>query len=153
MRWLEKQILLQEVDMRWREHLSHLDQLRSVIHLRGYAQRDPLNEFKNEAFTLFDRLLNDLRRGVTRTLMRAQFANDTPSSDEGEEAEARPQPQQIASHPAPTAAPAIARTADPQEAVPADPAWASTPRNAPCPCGSGKRYKNCHGAVSAVARA
>ena len=153
MRWLEKQILLQEVDMRWREHLSHLDQLRSVIHLRGYAQRDPLNEFKNEAFTLFDRLLNDLRRGVTRTLMRAQFANDTPSSDEGEEAEARPQPQQIASHPAPTAAPAIARTADPQEAVPADPAWASTPRNAPCPCGSGKRYKNCHGDVSAVARA
>ena len=153
MRWLEKQILLQEVDMRWREHLSHLDQLRSVIHLRGYAQRDPLNEFKNEAFTLFDRLLNDLRRGVTRTLMRAQFANDAPSSDEGEEAEARPQPQQIASRPAPMAAPAIARTADPQEAVPADPAWASTPRNAPCPCGSGKRYKNCHGAVSAVARA
>ena len=153
MRWLEKQILLQEVDMRWREHLSHLDQLRSVIHLRGYAQRDPLNEFKNEAFTLFDRLLKDLRRGVTRTLMRAQFANDTPSSDEGEEAEARPQPQQIASRPAPMAAPAIARTADPQEAVPADPAWASTPRNAPCPCGSGKRYKNCHGDVSAVARA
>ena len=156
MRWLEKQILLQEVDVRWREHLSHLDQLRSVIHLRGYAQRDPLNEFKNEAFTLFDRLLNDLRRGVTRTLMRAQFA-DTPS-EEGE-AEPRPQPQRIASRPAPTPtptptpAPAIARAADPQEAVPADPAWASTPRNAPCPCGSGKRYKNCHGDVSAVARA
>src|SRR5262249_55496423 len=66
MRWLEKQILLQEVDTRWREHLWHLDQLRSVIHLRGYAQRDPLNEFKNEAFTLFETLLNDLRRAVTR---------------------------------------------------------------------------------------
>jgi preprotein translocase subunit SecA len=66
MRWLEKQVLLQEVDVRWREHLSHLDQLRSVIHLRGYAQRDPLNEFKNEAFTLFETLLNDLRRAVVR---------------------------------------------------------------------------------------
>ncbi|MEP7210181.1 MAG: preprotein translocase subunit SecA [Alphaproteobacteria bacterium] len=148
MRWLEKQVLLQEVDVRWREHLNHLDQLRSVIHLRGYGQRDPLNEFKNEAFMLFDRLLGDLRLGVTRTLMRAQFASDTP--DDGEEArpQSRPQPQQVTSRPAPAGA-----SADPSEMVPADPAWASTPRNAPCPCGSGKRYKNCHGDVSAVARA
>ena len=79
MRWLEKQVLLQEVDTRWREHLWHLDQLRSVIHLRGYAQRDPLNEFKNEAFTLFETLLADLRSGVTRVLMRGQFVDRTPA--------------------------------------------------------------------------
>ncbi|RYY95365.1 MAG: preprotein translocase subunit SecA, partial [Alphaproteobacteria bacterium] len=149
MRWLEKQVLLQEVDTRWREHLWHLDQLRSVIHLRGYAQRDPLNEFKNEAFTLFERLLSDLRAGVTRVLMRGQFVTEQPpGADAGE----TPQPQQMASRPQP----APQQAAPPQQeaaggAAPA--AWASTPRNAPCPCGSGKRYKNCHGDVSTAARA
>jgi preprotein translocase subunit SecA len=146
MRWLEKQILLQELDLRWREHLSHLDQLRSVIHLRGYAQRDPLNEFKTEAFTLFEALLADLRRGVTRMLMRGQFVSDPNAAAAPEEPlapppRATPRPE---SRPEPRAA---------QEAAPADPAWAGTPRNAPCPCGSGKRYKNCHGDVTAIARA
>ncbi|HEV7691289.1 MAG TPA: preprotein translocase subunit SecA [Hyphomonadaceae bacterium] len=143
MRWIEKQVLLQEVDTRWREHLWHLDQLRSVIHLRGYAQRDPLNEFKNEAFTLFQQLLNDLRSGVTRVLMRGQFVQD-----QGGEAPATPapRPQQISTAPAPSAEEGGGPT------TPANPAWASTPRNAPCPCGSGKRYKNCHGDVSAQAR-
>lgn len=136
MRWLEKQILLQEVDVRWREHLSHLDQLRSVIHLRGYAQRDPLNEFKTEAFSLFETLLNDLRRAVTRVLMRGQFVVEPPQTDGSDApAEAPPRPEA----PAPTTP------------AQADPAWASTPRNAPCPCGSGKRYKNCHGDVSSAA--
>ena len=152
MRWLEKQILLQAVDTRWREHLWHLDQLRSVIHLRGYAQRDPLNEFKNEAFTLFERLLSDLRTDVTRLLMRGQFVMEQPpGADAGN---ARPGPVQTAARP----------TVAPQQAAPpqqqaqlsdssAPAAWANTPRNAPCPCGSGKRYKNCHGDVSSVARA
>jgi preprotein translocase subunit SecA len=145
MRWLEKQILLQEVDVRWREHLWHLDQLRSVIHLRGYAQRDPLNEFKNEAFTLFDSLLSDLRRGVTRTLMRGQFVvEQTPSDNAGDPRAPTPRPM---------AAPTQAQgQSDPGKQA-GDPAWANTPRNAPCPCGSGKRYKNCHGDVTAVARA
>jgi preprotein translocase subunit SecA len=131
------------VDTRWREHLWHLDQLRSVIHLRGYAQRDPLNEFKNEAFTLFERLLADLRSGVTRVLMRGQFVQEQG----GEPTTPAPRPQQISTAPQPAA---------PEEGggptTPANPAWASTPRNAPCPCGSGKRYKNCHGDVSAQAR-
>ncbi len=149
MRWLEKQVLLQEVDTRWREHLWHLDQLRSVIHLRGYAQRDPLNEFKNEAFTLFERLLADLRSGVTRVLMRGQFVTEAPPGANAGDAN-QPPPQQMASRP--QAAPAQA--APPQQQAGAPPAaWASTPRNAPCPCGSGKRYKNCHGDVTAVARA
>ena len=150
MRWLEKQILLQAVDTRWREHLWHLDQLRSVIHLRGYAQRDPLNEFKNEAFTLFERLLSDLRSDVTRLLMRGQFVTEAPpGADTGP---ARTPTQHAAR---PVAAPAQA--APPQQqaqagsGVPAS--WSATPRNAPCPCGSGKRYKSCHGDVSNVARA
>jgi preprotein translocase subunit SecA len=138
MRWLEKQILLQEVDTRWREHLWHLDQLRSVIHLRGYAQRDPLNEFKNEAFTLFESLLNDLRRAVTRVLMRGQFA-EAPSADGGP-------------GPGPRVNPAAAQPQSQPGKQEVNPAWAATPRNAPCPCGSGKRYKNCHGDVTAAAR-
>ncbi len=140
MRWLEKQILLQELDSRWREHLQHLDQLRSVIHLRGYAQRDPLNEFKTEAFTLFEALLSDLRSGVTRMLMRGQFVE-------------QPAPQ-LAAGAAARAATAQTNAGDQTPApgqIPAE--WQNTPRNAPCPCGSGKRFKNCHGDVSAIARA
>ncbi|HVY90017.1 MAG TPA: preprotein translocase subunit SecA [Hyphomonadaceae bacterium] len=151
MRWIEKQILLQEVDTRWREHLWHLDQLRSVIHLRGYAQRDPLNEFKNEAFTLFETLLADLRRAVTRMLMRGQFVVEQPPGDDA--GEARTPPAQMARGPAPAPATATPQPAQGAAAKPADPAWANTPRNAPCPCGSGKRYKNCHGDVTAAARA
>ena len=150
MRWLEKQVLLQEVDTRWREHLWHLDQLRSVIHLRGYAQRDPLNEFKNEAFTLFERLLSDLRSGVTRVLMRGQFVTEQPPGADAGNAR-QPPPQQIAARPqaAPTqAAPPQQQAQQAAGATPA--AWAATPRNAPCPCGSGKRYKNCHGDVTAA---
>jgi preprotein translocase subunit SecA len=156
MRWLEKQILLQEVDVRWREHLSHLDQLRSVIHLRGYAQRDPLNEFKTEAFTLFETLLGDLRRGVTRVLMRGQFVVEQPPSQgsgEGSGGPGEPPPQISNARPAP--APQAAAPAREPAAASADahPEWSATPRNSPCPCGSGKRYKNCHGDVTAVARA
>jgi preprotein translocase subunit SecA len=155
MRLLEKQVLLRELDERWREHLSHLDQLRSVIHLRGYAQRDPLNEFKTEAFSLFERLLTDLRRGVTRLMMRGQFIVDQapPAPGGGPGGGAGPrtgEPQGAAAAPAASGAgaePAV-RRADAQ-ATP--PAWASVPRNAPCPCGSGKRFKNCHGDVSPAA--
>ena len=147
MRFIEKQVLLQAVDTRWREHLWHLDQLRSVIHLRGYAQRDPLNEFKNEAFTLFERLLSDLRSDVTRLLMRGQFVMEQPPGADAGNART---PPQIASRPAPAPA-QVAPQAVPQGQPPAS--WASTPRNAPCPCGSGKRYKNCHGDVTNVARA
>jgi preprotein translocase subunit SecA len=154
MRWLEKQILLQEVDTRWREHLWHLDQLRSVIHLRGYAQRDPLNEFKNECFTLFETLLNDLRRAVTRVLMRGQFVVEQPPGADGGDARAQSAAAQQRMTPAPaSAAPTAVAPAPIQQQPGADPAWATTPRNAPCPCGSGKRYKNCHGDVTAAARA
>jgi preprotein translocase subunit SecA len=155
MRWIEKQVLLQEVDTRWREHLWHLDQLRSVIHLRGYAQRDPLNEFKTEAFTLFETLLNDLRSGVTRMLMRGQFVTEQPpSADAGEDDGSAPQTEPVQTPQArPVAAPVASQPEPAEASAGVDPAWASTPRNAPCPCGSGKRYKNCHGDVSTAARA
>jgi preprotein translocase subunit SecA len=122
-----------------------------VIHLRGYAQRDPLNEFKNEAFTLFESLLNDLRRAVTRVLMRAQFVVEQPPSVNAGEARGGPP---SAARPAPASAQAAPALEQQQGAPAGDPAaWANTPRNAPCPCGSGKRYKNCHGDVTTAARA
>jgi preprotein translocase subunit SecA len=149
MRWIEKQVLLQVLDMRWREHLGLLDHLRSVIHLRGYAQRDPLNEFKSEAFTLFERMLLDLRSTVTRSLMRLQI--------EGEDVSEPAPVQTVEIHQDPLTGenemdapsgppPAGFDRADPRT-------WGKVARNAPCPCGSGKKFKHCHGDVGATANA
>jgi preprotein translocase subunit SecA len=152
MRRIEKQLLLQVLDLRWRDHLQHIDQLRSVIHLRSYGQRDPLNEFKREAFNLFDTLLGELRATVTRSLMhiRVQATPDAPR---------RPT---AVPPPAPAPKPPVARETkldpdtganemDPNEAptrIPqAEDDWSNTPRNSACPCGSGKKYKHCHGAI------
>ncbi|MFC7291304.1 preprotein translocase subunit SecA [Hirschia litorea] len=149
MRWIEKQVLLQEVDTRWREHLSNLDQLRSVVHLRGYAQRDPLNEFKSEAFALFEALLTDLRSAVTTMLMRLQVAaDDGPAPTEVTPAE--PPKAVFETHIDPQTG-QNERAEEPQTSTPA--AWDRTPRNSACPCGSGKKYKHCHGDVSAQAKA
>jgi preprotein translocase subunit SecA len=149
MRWIEKQVLLQVLDVRWREHLSHLDHLRSVIHLRGYAQRDPLNEYKSEAFSLFERMLMDLRTTVTRSLMRLQVEGDeaTPPAmrpPEMHEIHADP-------HTGANEMDELVVTAPPMNNVdPTNPAtWGKTARNALCPCGSGKKYKHCHGDVGA----
>ena len=145
MHWIEKQVLLQEVDLRWREHLSQLDQLRSVIHLRGYAQRDPLNEFKSEAFSLFESLLNDLRSGVTRILMRLQFTNE---QQQPPVEPPTPPKHVVETHIDPTTGRNEVTDAD-AETMPKE--WARTPRNAPCPCGSGLKFKHCHGKVTAAA--
>ena len=152
LRAVEKQVLLSVVDMRWREHLSLLDHLRSVIHLRGYGQRDPLNEFKTEAFTLFERMLLDLRTTVTRMLLRLQIG-------QADEAMQRPQAPtrtiEIHQNPltgenemaeregAPPLAPAGFDRHDPRT-------WGKVSRNAPCPCGSGKKFKYCHGQAEAA---
>ncbi len=145
MRWIEKQVLLQMVDMRWREHLSHLDHLRSVIHLRGYGQRDPLNEFKTEAFTLFERMLFDLRTQVTRSLMRLQI--------DAQPGEAQPPAQIVETHVDPLTG--ENEMEDPGARPPGfnaqDPrTWGKISRNAVCPCGSGKKFKHCHGDVAAA---
>jgi preprotein translocase subunit SecA len=149
MRTVEKSFLLQMVDLQWREHLMHLDHLRNVIGLRGYGQRDPLNEYKTEAFSLFEKLLVDLRQNVTRWIMTVEFQFEEPP-------QAPPRSQFTEVHLDPltgeNAADAgylpdglspIQREALPVSALPDN--WERTGRNAPCPCGSGKKFKQCHG--------
>jgi preprotein translocase subunit SecA len=141
MRRLEKQVLLYSIDARWREHLAHLDHLRSVIHLRGYAQRDPLNEFKSEAFSLFADLLGDLRKQVTRTLMNLRIELEPPPLELPS--------AMMATHIDPATGENEMAGIDGGSAAPPEASdWARTPRNSPCPCGSGKKFKHCHGAMS-----
>jgi preprotein translocase subunit SecA len=153
MRGLEKNFLLQMIDMQWREHLMHLDHLRQVIGLRGYGQRDPLNEYKTEAFSLFEKLLVDLRQNVTRWVMTVEFYFEQPEAVEG------PVGQEIHLDPstgentlewgnrgyAGGNLTAEQREALPISALPGD--WEKTSRNAACPCGSGKKFKHCHGTL------
>ena len=160
MRQIEKAVLLQTLDHLWREHLVMLEHLRQVIGLRGYGQRDPLNEYKTESFTLFEHMLAKLREAVTGQLMHVQLAapEDVPPLDAAE------LPPMEAHHFDPLtgedefalegangggngggAKLARARKAD--SVNPADPtSWGKVQRNALCPCGSGKKYKHCHGA-------
>ena len=146
-RQIEKAVLLQTVDMLWREHLITLDHLRSVIGLRGYGQRDPLNEYKSEAFALFDAMLSRLRGEVVGQLAHVRLAQPEPAPqvevNYAAEAPAEPEPAlEGAGAPAAEAPPARpARDA-------ADPSsWGKVGRNEPCPCGSGKKFKHCHGRV------
>ncbi|MEM6488829.1 MAG: preprotein translocase subunit SecA [Pseudomonadota bacterium] len=171
MRQVEKQVLLQILDHHWREHLTMLDQLRSVIGLRGYAQRDPLNEYKSEAFTLFEDLLMRLRRDVTRQLsmLRLMTAEEQAERERliaEREALVRSQAA-LAAGAAAMPGPALAQPgADagggvplgkaPEGALPEPPTGvpdAENPlgkvgRNAPCPCGSGRKFKHCHGRIT-----
>jgi preprotein translocase subunit SecA len=146
MRRIEKQVLLQVVDLRWREHLQQIDQLRSVIHLRSYGQRDPLNEFKEEAFALFYNMLGETRETVTRSLMNIRVAPP-------EEQRPTPPAQMRETHLDPDTGVNDMAPGDPtpppgQPLHQAEDDWSNTSRNAPCPCGSGKKYKHCHGAIT-----
>ena len=156
MRQVEKAVLLQTLDHHWREHLMMLDHLRQAVGLRGYAQRDPLNEYKSEAFELFESLLSRLREDVTRQLSVAQFVTE----EQAPRIENEPLPEMHAHHADPTTGEeeisdgdtaTVQRTVRNDPGVAADPndpgTWGKTPRNAPCPCGSGKKYKHCHGAL------
>ncbi|ACG77172.1 preprotein translocase, SecA subunit [Phenylobacterium zucineum HLK1] len=149
MRNVEKSFLLQTIDMQWREHLMHLDHLRNVIGLRGYGQRDPLNEFKTEAFSLFEKLLVDLRQNVTRWLMTVEFQFEEP---------APPPPEMFEVHLDPLTGENEAErgfvpdniSPEQRQALPVTSlpdGWEDTGRNQPCPCGSGKKFKHCHGAL------
>lgn len=149
MTYVERSVLLQTLDTLWREHIVNLDHLRSVIGFRGYAQRDPLQEYKAEAFELFQALLANLRQTVTSQLMRVELvrqAADAPA----------PVPPEMEGH-------HIDGTTgeddfgegggfravgvEPENRDPDDPSsWGRVARNEPCPCGSGKKYKHCHGA-------
>ncbi|MEO6580825.1 MAG: SEC-C metal-binding domain-containing protein, partial [Sphingomicrobium sp.] len=154
-RWVdvEKQILIQTLDHHWKDHLSTLDALRTVIHLRSFAQKKPIDEYKQEAFLLFERLLVAIREEVTKTLMRSQVQlNDLAPMPQG-------LPDFITSHFDPLSgdddsfdhdggsamfAPSL------QAPLPDWPEGAMEPasRNSPCPCGSGQKYKHCHGALA-----
>ncbi|WGM32435.1 preprotein translocase subunit SecA [Brevundimonas sp. NIBR11] len=152
-RGLEKQFLMQMIDMQWREHLVHLDHLRGVIGLRGYGQRDPLNEYKTEAFSLFETLLHELRHNVTRWLMTVEFRFEAPPPMD------MPEFQEIHLNPGTgvnemadpmSQNPEGQVTGDDRSRLPVDllPAgWERTPRNADCPCNSGRKFKHCHGAL------
>jgi len=145
MRMVEKSLLLQLLDQAWKDHLLQLDHLRQGIGLRSYAQRDPLNEYKREAFNLFEQMLLDLREKVTSVLAHVELRfGDAPP----EEALEPRSPQGVREgHEDPAFATRSGPRGGPQD--PNDPTtWTGTPRNAPCPCGSGKKYKHCHGALS-----
>jgi preprotein translocase subunit SecA len=144
MRQVEKAVLLQTLDHLWREHIVVLEHLRQVIGLRGYGQRDPLNEYKTEGFTLFEALLVELRKAVTGQLSHVQ-----PAPEEREQMlEMAELPQMEGHHISPLTGEDdfASQGASRPSSTPGAPAsWGKVPRNAPCPCGSGKKFKHCHG--------
>jgi preprotein translocase subunit SecA len=156
MRFIEKSLVIQTLDAVWKEHLYALDHLRQGIGLRAYGQRDPLNEYKSEAFALFNAMLDELKERVTGMLARVEIAPEPVRQP--------PPLQMVELHPQPVpafagepemameGAGAVAVATQPMrsDAVdPNDPAtWRHTSRNAPCPCGSGKKYKHCHGRLT-----
>ncbi len=163
LRQIERAVLLQTLDNLWREHLVMLEHLRQVVGLRGYGQRDPLNEYKSESFTLFEHMLARLREAVTGQLAHVELAKQ----DEVPPLESTELPPMEAHHANPMtgedefaleaanaggngqAAVKPARARKAADLNPADPAtWGKIARNAACPCGSGKKYKHCHGAYS-----
>ncbi len=158
MRMAEKSLLLQLLDQTWKDHLLSLDHLRQGINLRAYAQRDPLNEYKREAFELFEAMLANLRQHITSVLSHVELRVEPQpvyamAGGEPEMAMAEERATGTTGRPIP--APRSQRRAGsgngadrggPRPAGPRAP-WAGTPRNAQCPCGSGKKFKHCHGRV------
>jgi preprotein translocase subunit SecA len=129
MRELERMVLMSLTDNKWREHLYEMDYLQEGIHLRAYGQRDPLTEYRREAFDMFEELTQGIREEFVRYIFRVELVRqDEPS---------RPRPQRV-----------VTSRGETDEAPGAQAKSGKVPRNAPCPCGSGKKYKKCHGAVA-----
>jgi preprotein translocase subunit SecA len=147
MRMAEKSLLLQFLDQSWKDHLLQLDHLRQGINLRAYAQKDPLNEYKREAFVLFGEMLAHLRERVTSTLCHLEVRFEQPPDGMAPALPPMPEPPRLGGMRETRREPAFAGAADAAEAAVAAAPFARTPRNAPCPCGSGKKYKHCHGRV------
>ena len=144
-RQIEKQVLLQSVDKSWRDHLLKLDHLRTVVAFRGYAQRDPLNEYKTEAFILFESMLARIRIEVTKFMAFVQIM--APEDQEKLEEKLAKEAKNIAIQSGKMSNPKKGRSfSETSELDPLNPSsWGRVSRNAPCPCGSGKKYKHCHG--------
>jgi preprotein translocase subunit SecA len=158
-RHAEKSLLLHIVDHAWKEHLLQLDHLRQGINLRAYGQRDPLNEYRREAFDLFEEMLVRVRETVTGTLSQVEFQMESVPDEllhqQGEMHESREDPamagvSDVDETPegdvlvrTPVRSRASAASMDPQDPT----TWGKVPRNAACPCGSGRKYKHCHGQI------
>ncbi len=154
----EKRVLMETLDQLWKDHLLSLDHLRQGISLRAYAQRDPLNEYKQEAFSLFEHMLNHLREVVVSRLARLQIRMEL--TDEFVRATSRPQQQMHETRQDPALqfpegqrmvaqAQTLPMNVKPEDRVASDAAtWGKVARNEVCPCGSGKKFKHCHGSVA-----
>jgi len=140
----ERAIMLQSLDQHWREHLAALDHLRQGIHLRGYAQKNPKQEYKREAFELFAAMLEAIKLEVTQVLMRVQVRSEQDVAD----VEAAPAPENVQYHHADYEEALAQPATETEEAAPFVRAGEKVGRNDPCPCGSGKKYKQCHGKLS-----
>jgi len=155
MQMAEKSLLLQILDQSWKDHLLTLDHLRQGINLRAYAQRDPLREYQAEAFNLFEQMLAGLRETVTQVLAQVELRVNRPEDVEAQQRaamqremhESRFDPA-LGAPPEPEFATAAGAVAAASAALALNPDWVHTPRNAPCPCGSGKKFKHCHGSVA-----
>ncbi|WP_342618718.1 preprotein translocase subunit SecA [Rhodoferax sp. GW822-FHT02A01] len=152
----ERMVLLQSIDSHWRDHLSALDYLRQGIHLRGYAQKQPKQEYKREAFELFGQLLDSVKNEVTKTLMTVKIQSAEQADEAAQQMEARAESISNVTYSAPTETGEVqttvdaetlgqARSATATAAAAAVAAMGRVGRNDPCPCGSGKKYKHCHG--------
>ncbi len=148
MRNIEKQVLLQTIDQKWRDHLLKLEHLRSVVAFRGYAQRDPLNEYKSEAFQLFEGLLDGLRQEVTKKLGRIQPLSPEQQAELIRQLQAQAAAQQQAALKAADEAEAKASGDDKGFDETRPETWGNLGRNDACPCGSGKKFKHCHGRLA-----
>jgi preprotein translocase subunit SecA len=155
----ERMVLLQSIDTHWREHLASLDYLRQGIHLRGYAQKQPKQEYKREAFELFGQLLDSVKNEVTRQLMTVRVQSGEQLEEAAEAMESRGENVSNITYSAPTETGEVEVRVDEENqrriaaaglgALSAEAAaFARVGRNDPCPCGSGKKYKHCHGKLS-----
>jgi preprotein translocase subunit SecA len=149
-------VLLQSIDTHWREHLASLDYLRQGIHLRGYAQKQPKQEYKREAFELFGQLLDSVKNEVTRQLMTVRVQSSEQLDEAAQAMEDRADSISNVTYTAPS------ETGEPEVRIDEETlrraatgtlsagamAFARVGRNDPCPCGSGKKYKHCHGKLS-----
>ena len=147
----ERMVLLQSIDTHWREHLSSLDYLRQGIHLRGYAQKQPKQEYKREAFELFGQLLDSVKNEVTKLLMTVKIQSSEQLEQAAVDMEQRAESIANVTYTAPTETGEVETTVDPATVGQAPSAFGAVPRvgrNEPCPCGSGKKYKQCHGKLA-----
>ena len=146
---LEKTIILQSIDQNWKDHLGQLENLRQIVGLRGYGQRDPLSEYKSESFGLFEELLNNFREDVTRILFHIRMASDESLNKINQESiiDHKALKENVSPDSRMKKKNKTIRTRNNNEPInPNDPStWGKVGRNSPCPCRSGKKYKNCHG--------